>query len=50
MSLSITGVSPAPYASGVTLAMVLGVALLVYFVVRRVSPAPPGCGWARREV
>merc|ERR1719311_1234690 len=32
------------YASGVTLAMVLGVALLVYFVVRRVSPSRGGTG------
>jgi hypothetical protein len=44
VSLSITGVSSAPYASGVTLAMVLGVALLVYFVVRRVSPSRGGSG------
>jgi len=32
------------YASGVTLAMVLGVALLLYFVVRRVSPHRGGSG------
>lgn len=32
------------YASGVSIAMVLGVALLVYFVVRRVSPSRGGSG------